>query len=113
MWVTPDADAPAESVADWLGDEIDELLGELGLGEMVHHAVTEYDLDCNWKLLTDGFLEIYHLKYLHRRSIAPYFPANLMATAGSGTTSSGGSRRTGSSPNSPRRHVTTGRSSHI
>ena len=81
VWVTPDADAPAQSVADWLGAEFDELLGELGLGEMVHHAVAEYDLDCNWKLLTDGFLEIYHLKYLHRRSIAPYFPANLIATS--------------------------------
>ncbi len=77
VWVTPDADAAAEPVADWLGEGVDELLTELGLGRMVHHATTEYDLDCNWKLLTDGFLEIYHLKYLHRNSIAPYFPANL------------------------------------
>ncbi len=77
VWVTPDADAAPATVADWLGDSVDELLRELGLGEMVHHAATEYDLACNWKLLTDGFLELYHLKYLHRSSIAPYFPANL------------------------------------
>lgn len=76
VWVTPDADAPERAVADWLGPEVDELLTELGLGQMVHHASTEYDLACNWKLLTDGFAEIYHLKYLHRNSIAPYFPAN-------------------------------------
>ena len=81
VWVTPDADAPAMPVAEWLGDDVDELLGELGPGDMVHHATTEYDLDCNWKLLTDGFLELYHLKYLHRSSIAPYFPANLTATS--------------------------------
>ena len=84
VWVTPDADAPAESVATWLGDEVDELLAELGLGRMVHHAAVDYDLRCNWKLLTDGFLELYHLKYLHRSSIAPYFPANLIATAPAG-----------------------------
>lgn len=79
IWVTPDADAAPESVADWLGD-VDDLLRELGLGDMVHHDAIEYPLECNWKLLTDGFLELYHLKYLHRSSIAPYFPANLTAT---------------------------------
>ncbi len=77
IWVTPDADAHAEPVADWLGDA-DDLLDELGLASMVHYASISYDLACNWKLLTDGFLEIYHLKYLHRNSIAPYFPANTM-----------------------------------
>ena len=77
VWVTPDPDADAVSVEAWLGDELDELLTELGLPEMVHHASTEYDLECNWKLLTDGFMELYHLKYLHRNSIAPYFPNDL------------------------------------
>ncbi len=64
-------------MADWLGADTDAVLDELGLASMVHHAAIDYDLACNWKLLTDGFLEIYHLKYLHRDSIAPYFPANL------------------------------------
>ena len=73
VWVTVDGSG---SVADWLGPDVDHLLAELGLGQMTHHAATEYDLACNWKLLTDGFLELYHLKYLHRDSIAPYFPAN-------------------------------------
>ena len=73
VWVTVDGDS---TVADWLGPEVDELLAELGMGDMVHHAATQYDLACNWKLLTDGFLELYHLMYLHRDSIAPYFPAN-------------------------------------
>jgi phenylpropionate dioxygenase-like ring-hydroxylating dioxygenase large terminal subunit len=76
VWVTPSgAGLP---VADWLGPELDELLDGLAMGEMVAHAATEYDLACNWKMLTDGFLETYHLKYLHRDSIAPYFPSNLI-----------------------------------
>ncbi len=78
VWVTGDHAAPATGVAEWLGPGVDELLTDLGLGQMTHHATTEYELDCNWKLLTDGFLEIYHLKFLHRDSIAPYFPANTM-----------------------------------
>ncbi len=84
VWVTADPTAPERSVREWLGDDVDALLTELGLGEMTRHASTEYDLGCNWKLLTDGFLEIYHLKYLHRNSIAPYFPANTTKVSRSG-----------------------------
>ncbi|MEM9563041.1 MAG: aromatic ring-hydroxylating dioxygenase subunit alpha [Actinomycetota bacterium] len=77
IWVTARPTDESPTVADWLGAEADALLDELGLADMVRHAETDYELACNWKLLTDGFLEIYHLKYLHRNSIAPYFPANL------------------------------------
>ena len=76
VWVTPMGDGLP--VAEWLGAELDELLVGLAMDEMVAHATTEYELDCNWKMLTDGFLETYHLKYLHRDSIAPYFPSNLI-----------------------------------
>ena len=76
VWVTPVGDGL--SVADWLGAALDALLAGLAMDEMVAHASTEYELDCNWKMLTDGFLETYHLKYLHRDSIAPYFPSNLI-----------------------------------
>lgn len=79
IWVTPNPEQD-KNVADWLGPDIDQLLTDLGAREMIHHASTDYDLACNWKLLTDGFLEIYHLKYLHRNSIAPYFPANTNLT---------------------------------
>ena len=84
VWVTPRPTDDSPDVEAWLGPKVDDLLTGLGLGEMVHHAATEYELACNWKLLTDGFLEIYHLKYLHRRSIAPYFPANLTEVSPAG-----------------------------
>lgn len=80
VWVTPVGDGLP--TAEWLGDELDQLLTGLGMDTMVAHAATEYDLDCNWKMLTDGFLETYHLKYLHRNSIAPYFPSNLIVVRG-------------------------------
>lgn len=84
VWVIADPHADVLAVRDWLGGEIDDLLTDLGLGDMVCHVSTEFHLECNWKLLTDGFLELYHLKYLHRNSIAPYFPANLVAFEQSG-----------------------------
>lgn len=78
VWVTtaPEASSPL-SVRDWLGAELDGLIAAFGGDDTVVHATQDYELDCNWKLLTDGFLELYHLRYLHRTTIAPYFPANL------------------------------------
>ena len=78
VWVTVDPGSDPLTVRDWLGVELDDLLAGLGLGAMVCHAAEDHDLGCNWKMLTDGFLEIYHLKYLHRNTIAPYFPAHAV-----------------------------------
>jgi phenylpropionate dioxygenase-like ring-hydroxylating dioxygenase large terminal subunit len=79
VWVTPGA-SPGEAftIAEWLGPDLDELVDGLGSSDLVAFTSTELELACNWKMLTDGFLETYHLKYLHRNSIAPYFPSNLM-----------------------------------
>ena len=76
VWVTADPGTDSPTVRQWLGDELDDLIAGLGLGDMICFKAEDYDLGCNWKMLTDGFLEIYHLKYLHRNTIAPYFPAH-------------------------------------
>ena len=77
IWVTADANVEPLAVREWLGEELDDLLAYLGLGSMVRHAVTDLEVDANWKLVTENYLELYHLKYLHRKTIAPYFPANI------------------------------------
>lgn len=77
VWVALDAPAAdALDVAGWLGPDLDALFGALGLGAMLAHRSAAYDLACNWKMVTDGFLETYHIKYLHRDSVAPYVPSN-------------------------------------
>ena len=78
VWVTADPGADPLTVRQWLGAELDDLIAGLGLGNTVCHRAQYHDLGCNWKMLTDGFLEIYHLKYLHRNTIAPYFPAHAV-----------------------------------
>lgn len=77
VWVTIDEGGPPD-VARWLGADLDDQFDQLGLASMVPFEQVDLDLDANWKLLTDGFVELYHLKYLHRASIAPYFPANVV-----------------------------------
>ncbi|HVW32999.1 MAG TPA: aromatic ring-hydroxylating dioxygenase subunit alpha [Acidimicrobiia bacterium] len=79
VWVTVEPPAGPAGVGPWLGDDLDEVLAALELEHMVAVRSIDFDVSCNWKLLTDGFLELYHLKALHRTTIAPYFPANLCA----------------------------------
>lgn len=77
VWVTVEPSGTTPDVRTWLGDELDDFFFGLELESTVLSRSVELELHCNWKLLTDGFLELYHLKVLHRTTIAPYFPANL------------------------------------
>ena len=76
IWVIADHTAAPIPVRDWLGDKLDELLTSLKLKSMVPHDVTNVEVNANWKLLTDGFLELYHFKYLHRNTVASYLAAS-------------------------------------
>ena len=35
-------------------------------------ARVDYTVDCNWKLLVENHVDVYHLWYLHQRSLAAY-----------------------------------------
>lgn len=78
VWLTGRPGRAVVPVRTWLGGELDRELAELGLDRFVLHRSATFDLACNWKLVTDGFLETYHLRYLHRSTIAPYFESNVL-----------------------------------
>jgi Rieske 2Fe-2S family protein len=56
-----------------LGADVDDDLTDFGLRDhVVAQSVTE-PRACNWKLVIEAFLEGYHAKYLHQRTIARFF----------------------------------------
>lgn len=80
LWLTGSpGSSPGTTMRHWLGDGLDGVLADLDLGSFVLHRSAQFDVGCNWKMITDGFLETYHLRYLHRNTIAPYFESNLLA----------------------------------
>lgn len=72
VWVvlTPGAGI---DVAAHLGAELDAELGSWGLEHAVQERIDRFDNDFNWKFTIDGFLEGYHLRYLHAKTIGAYF----------------------------------------
>ncbi len=81
IWAVLDADATDIDVGSFL-DAIDDDITTVGLG--THRFFRQHVRRCptNWKLMMDAFQEVYHIKTLHRRTIAPFFLD--MKTAGEG-----------------------------
>ena len=51
--------------------------GEHGLAPYVVELGTVLRADFNWKVVVDGFLETYHLRFLHNATIGPYIKTNV------------------------------------
>ncbi|WP_380876019.1 (2Fe-2S)-binding protein [Sphingomonas sp. DBB INV C78] len=61
-------DADAEALLDHLGPMRDEL-AQYALDELRFVEARSYDVECNVKVLLDAFLEVYHLKSIHQRTV--------------------------------------------
>jgi glycine betaine catabolism A len=84
IWVLPTAGQPLD-VAGWLGD-FDDDLASFGLAEHVVFRRSTSIRAANWKLVMDAFLEGYHVKSLHQRTLARFFNAEggvVIDTSGS------------------------------
>jgi phenylpropionate dioxygenase-like ring-hydroxylating dioxygenase large terminal subunit len=56
-----------------LGEDIDADFTSFALGDHVHLESVRETRACNWKLVIEAFLEGYHAKYLHNKTIARFF----------------------------------------
>lgn len=61
---------PRESLAEYLGDLYTGLDG-YPFAEFTQDYAHRAELNCNWKVVRDAFLESYHLKFLHKDTIGP------------------------------------------
>jgi phenylpropionate dioxygenase-like ring-hydroxylating dioxygenase large terminal subunit len=74
IWVTPSFDA--EPPSPGLGPIADDL-DHFSITTHHHWRSHRFELDLNWKLVIDTFLEGYHFSTLHRNTVGPLFVANL------------------------------------
>jgi phenylpropionate dioxygenase-like ring-hydroxylating dioxygenase large terminal subunit len=68
VWAAPEPFALADFLAP-----IDAELGELELGRGFLFRRSVREVRANWKLILDAFLDVYHVRHLHRDSLYPYF----------------------------------------
>jgi phenylpropionate dioxygenase-like ring-hydroxylating dioxygenase large terminal subunit len=78
VWVVEDPTAMID-VAAFLGREVDGLMRESGLAAYACARSEVLDLPQNWKIMADGLLDGYHVKFLHGDTISPYVHHNIMA----------------------------------
>ena len=76
VWVVQRPGAPID-VADWMGPEMDDILGGYHLEHFDMIRMSSFDEDMNWKVAEDAFVDGYHLKFVHPNSAGPYFYTNI------------------------------------
>jgi glycine betaine catabolism A len=83
LWAIMDPHCTSIDVAGFLGG-IDDDLTALDLG--THHFFRQHTRkrQTNWKLMMDAFQEVYHIKTLHAKTIAPFFLDKKTAGEGVG-----------------------------
>ena len=75
IWVTLDLNTTAP-IDPQLG-AIAEDLDSFGIKAYDYWRSHHFNLDMNWKLVIDTFLEPYHFASLHRNTVGPFFVSNL------------------------------------
>jgi len=54
--------------------KLDKLIADYGAGDYVEVDRQDHVWKTNWKLLTENFMEGYHLPVTHRKTVGAYFP---------------------------------------
>ena len=67
VFVNLDHEAPA--LADWIAP-LARRLPEIAAADLRVVNVKSYEVRCNWKIMAEGFLEVYHAKTIHSKTVA-------------------------------------------
>ncbi len=71
IWVSLDRQTTIDVEA--IGSALIEDLDAIGVANMRNYRSLDFDLQTNWKLVTDAFLEGYHVTRLHAKTLARFF----------------------------------------
>ena len=93
VWTVLDPNAKLD-VRAHLGAEIDDDLAGFSMDQHVRMESVTQTRACNWKLVIEAFLEGYHAKFLHNKTIARFFVDGVVVfdRFGQHTRSAGGRR---------------------
>ncbi|HEY9546342.1 MAG TPA: aromatic ring-hydroxylating dioxygenase subunit alpha [Solimonas sp.] len=71
IWVSLDREAKLDAEA--IGPELLHDFDSIGVPQMHVFKTHDFELNANWKLLSDAFLEGYHVTRLHAKTLARFF----------------------------------------
>lgn len=78
VWIIDNAQREI-NVAAWLGPEMDAILASFDIDRLVSIDPHTYRRPTNWKILQDGFLDNYHVKYAHPNTAGKMLHTNAVA----------------------------------
>ncbi|MDX1580053.1 MAG: aromatic ring-hydroxylating dioxygenase subunit alpha [Alphaproteobacteria bacterium] len=67
-WIFISENPEAPPLRDWLGMIADEF-EQFEIDTLRPAEIKTYELECNWKLTMDAFLEVYHIKGIHPKTV--------------------------------------------
>jgi choline monooxygenase len=74
-WIYVTLSAQAKPVSEQLAP-LDALVARYRMDQYVPAATEDYVWNTNWKLLTENFMESYHLPVAHRATVGAWFPVD-------------------------------------
>jgi phenylpropionate dioxygenase-like ring-hydroxylating dioxygenase large terminal subunit len=72
-------DPNAASLGEFLGD-LPATLARYRFADMVCTRVIFYDLACNWKVYVENAMEVYHVAFVHQKTIEEVLPTSVWST---------------------------------
>jgi len=78
VWAIDRAGAEIDA-ADWLGPEMDTILAGYHIDQLLSITPQRFEHPANWKVMQDGFLDNYHVRYAHPTTAGAVLHTNAIA----------------------------------